>query len=272
MSKNLLLITQGFPYGESERGFLSAEFTRLAKEFQVSIIAIGTKEPLVYPLDESVQTEIFRYQSLRNAASLLDAMAALLHFSGEIIREQKLVKKDASRSLVISRYKQCLADLMNAWQIRKRIRDIILERKTDIIYTYWCTPATLAAVSLKKEFPNLKVITRFHGFDLYQERDSYGYKAFRPLIADLCDWLVFACETSKHFFVQQWGNQWDSKGWEIPVPERWSRYLPDRRSECGSYSNSFLAFAVYQPPVIGHFRDDQRNWKIPLLPRFPENT
>lgn len=82
---------------------------------------------------------------------------------------------------------------------------------TDMVYTYWCTSMTFAAVRLKTRLPQIKIITRFHGYDLYNERTEELWQPFRPAIAAGCDRLVFACETGKRYFLKQWGRQWERK-------------------------------------------------------------
>lgn len=46
-TKNLLLVTAGFPYGESERSFLSTESSYLCAQFNVSVLALCHNKQLL---------------------------------------------------------------------------------------------------------------------------------------------------------------------------------------------------------------------------------
>lgn len=41
VKKGMLLVTQGFPFGDSERGFLNTEFAELADDFSMYVLALG---------------------------------------------------------------------------------------------------------------------------------------------------------------------------------------------------------------------------------------
>ena len=55
--KKILLVTSGFPYGNTERGFISTEFRHLTENFQVYLLSIGSTEPLLYDFPEEVELE-----------------------------------------------------------------------------------------------------------------------------------------------------------------------------------------------------------------------
>ena len=70
---------------------------------------------------------------------------------------------------------------------------------------------TIAAIRLKKEFPNLKVMTRFHGIDLFPERTAENWQPLRDYSAKNGDLLLFVSEQGKRFFLDTWGRQWEEK-------------------------------------------------------------
>lgn len=208
--RRLLLITAGFPYGQSERGFIPTEFAQLQQQFDIYILAIGTKEPLIYPLDEKIHVERFCYPALRNSpASLLKLLHCVLDL--RFWQEIASAIKGQSFATARSRCKGILAYHLNAQSIQKTILRIVEDQQIDMIYTYWCTAATLGAAFLKKRLPELKVITRFHGFDLYQERSDMGWQPFRKVIAKNLDLLVFIGEAGRQYFLSHWGREYAEK-------------------------------------------------------------
>ena len=65
MKKRLLLITNGYPYGESERGFLTEEVEVLSEQFDLFIMALESQDELRYPTDGILHIEQYRFSSFR---------------------------------------------------------------------------------------------------------------------------------------------------------------------------------------------------------------
>lgn len=208
--KKLLLITKGFPFGESERSFLLDECEALIGRFSVFVLTTENTEPLHYPMPELVGVESYQFSSYpKNLKTVRACVKELL--SPYVFADVLAAMRNCSLKTAISRCKFILGSGLAARQIQGKIREIVEREKIDIIYTYWCTRTTLAAIRLKKEFPRLRVVTRFHGADLYNERQPEGYQAFRRELSDNCDRLVFACEAGKNYYLSQWGQQWQNK-------------------------------------------------------------
>ncbi len=214
MKKSLLMITNGFPFGESERGFLSAEFPRLAREFHVHILA-HSQEPLLYPIPEGVEAERYEYSPVFRPRRLTDlpSFFQLLTqpFRPSVFSELRRALRRCPSGQAVARVKSILGASVSARQLEKRLEKITRADGTALVYTYWCTPATLAAVRVKKRCPGLKAATRFHGYDLYQERRSDGWQPFRREIFQGCDRLIFAAEAGKRYTLETWGRQWEPK-------------------------------------------------------------
>ena len=206
--KGLLLITNGFPFGESEQSFLRAEFRELCNHFRVRVLSLGKKEPVLYSFPLDVQAENYSFPSLRTKTIPL-RLLRLMH--KEVLSELFHARKGCSAKLYLHRMKHILFAYLRAQAAADDLAQIVEDDHIDVIYTFWCTTMTLAAVLLKKRFPHLKVVTRFHGYDLYQERSAIGWQVFRPLIADKSDRLVFACRYGKNYFLNVWGKKYAEK-------------------------------------------------------------
>lgn len=203
--KNILLVTQGFPFGQKERGFLPAEYDALHEHHHLTVLAFDNGDSLVHPVHEDV--EHFRY-SWPEHFSLLQLLAQFRY--REVRQDAALAfrnekKRFPKRAAAISAFS------LRAEQMLPRLREIVIEKNIEIVYTYWCIQATIAALRLKKEFPGLKVITRFHGMDLYPERREAKWQALYPFVAAQSDGLLFVSETGRDFFLNTWGRQWQGK-------------------------------------------------------------
>lgn len=200
--KTILLVTQGFPFGESERGFLPTEFARLTEKFRVVVLAVGAQDRLIYPLAEDVRAVPYTYKSPREVGSRGSMLCGQLRW--DVLRDMAKAVKKCHGSTVGQRIKQSLSYSLNAWQIGQTMERLIKEENISLVYTYWCTQATLAALRLKEKFPKLKVITRFLGFDLYNERTATGRQPYRDVIAAKTDVLLFLGEPDRKYFVDRW--------------------------------------------------------------------
>ncbi len=202
---NLLLVTQGYPYGESERGFLPTELEALRRQCQVTLLALDNGEPLLYPPAEDVAYSRYSWP-VKISLPLLFAQLRFAEVRADLwraIRSEKANLHNVSARIVTYS--------LRAQQIRALLRSIIRERHIDVVYTYWCVQATVAALRLKKEFPSLKVVTRFHGADLYLEQAPYACQPLRPFIAAGCDRLLYVCRTGMEYFLSLWDGPWRAK-------------------------------------------------------------
>lgn len=209
MKKTILLITNGFPFGESERSFLGEEVQQLTQQFHLDVLAPENPGPLLYPTDGlrrircCTASKSFLKSGIRNILACL--------FAPTVWKEFWLQAKHQRFHKILHCFKNAAALYYGARRIAKQISDLMAESPIDIIYTYWCSSCTLAALQVKKKHPQVKVITRFHGYDLYNERHPNGRQPFRTYISKHCDKLIFACEAGRDYYLSHWGQQWAEK-------------------------------------------------------------
>lgn len=198
MKKKLLLITHGFPYGESERGFLTTEFEYLCKTFDVIIIALNTQQKLKYLLPSNARATQFCFPPLSFPA----ALAQIRYKDTKVELKNALKKCKAAKRL--TRASKILSFSLRAKQIEPILEKTIAEERIDILYTYWCNQATLAAVRLKRKGLPIKVISRVHRADLYQEWFPGEWLPFHSEIDDGLDKLSFVCKEGKRYYLDTW--------------------------------------------------------------------
>lgn len=204
MKKRLLLITNGYPYGESERGFLTEEVKALSSQFDLFVMALESPDELRYPTDGILHIEQYRFSSFRQTRQYR-ALPSV--FQVESFREAWAYAKSNDFSNPVGDLRYILYARFNVWEMEQQIGNLVQSKKIDIVYTYWCTECTVAAVNLKKRFPDLKVVTRFHGMDLYEERTAENWQLFRREIAQKADGLCFICEYGRTYFMERWGAE-----------------------------------------------------------------
>lgn len=197
--RKLLLITNGFPFGNSERGFLSTEYQHLQESFEVYILA-RIPQP---PCEQwgKIDTDRVRCTEI----SSLRPMHVLAQVRRSRVRnELAQACRNSGTKQMIKRASAVLRYSARADIFQDAIENLCVEKQIDLIYTYWCTQATLAAVRVKEKYPQIKVVTRFHGYDLYNERTEELWQPYRREIAQKCDKLIFACQLGQEYFKDHW--------------------------------------------------------------------
>lgn len=225
--RNVLLVTQGFPFGQTERGFLPAEYDALHQQHHLTVLAFDNGEDAAHSLHEDV--EHIRY-SWPEGFGLMQLLGQFKY--REVRADAKLAFRSGIRPFP-KRAAAIAAFSLRAEQMLPQLRQIVIEKNIEVIYTYWCIQATIAALRLKREFPGLKVFTRFHGMDLYPERREANWQTMYPFVAEQCDRLLFVSETGRRFFLETWGQQWKDKT-EVsyigcrPMPLMQQKAMPDK--------------------------------------------
>lgn len=203
MKKRLLLVTYGFPFGETERGFLDVEVKHLAEAFDLYVLALDNGEALLYPTEGIKRVERYSFPSFHQSIS-----PSMLW---EMLRPSTLCELlSCAWKRRFRGFSQIVTEILyfrfKAWEVKKSIHRLVQSENIDLVYSYWATSPALAAVQLKKEFPKLKVITRFHGMDLYEERTPINWQPFRKEIIRGADGLCFACTFGRDYFAEHWGK------------------------------------------------------------------
>lgn len=199
--KSLILIPLSFPYSQhNESSFLQHEIKYLKKEFSNFIILPsenkGEKRVLdnSYIVDESFAQ--FSKKSL-NTSSYLIALFSLA-FLSEIFRKPSLLVN--KQELI-----KILDFIKNTFEVKSFLKNMISKtyKKEDkiIFYTYWTTHITFALGLLAKKNKNITIITRMHGYDLYEER---GYVVCQKQILKNIKYVFFVSECGLNYIKNKY--------------------------------------------------------------------
>ncbi|MES2150743.1 MAG: glycosyltransferase [Pseudomonadota bacterium] len=179
-SRNVLMVTSSFPFGHGE-SFVDGELRGISGYFDSIELA-----PCWHASDirEGYQTENLnldytkkRWGSLRVyhvAYSFLKALWTYQWFPelvGIFRRGHKLENmKELGRTL----YRAKLFEdfLHDQFECKKK--------EFGLIYFYWMVPEIMGAIAFRKKYrPDLKIVSRAHGGDLYEDRKDGGYAGLR---------------------------------------------------------------------------------------------
>lgn len=168
--KTIVLFTNSYPYSKKgEYTFIEPELKVLSKYFNIIIVPLSKETNIPRQLVNNlnnVSVEDVEFNKYKEVFNILKSNVLFI------------------KELYQINNKKHLKDLIIRYIKMKWIENFIkgkLERgewsNEYIYYTYWFDFTTTALINLKDKF-NLKLITRTHRYDLYEERRN-GYIPFR---------------------------------------------------------------------------------------------
>lgn len=194
--KNVILFTDEYPYGFGEE-YLTPEIELLCKKCNLTVITLQSDKPRKKLID--VEIPIYRINRDISKVSKGKKIKYLVKCVGKKYFWNELYDIVKYKKNICNRVYDSMIYLCTAEYIYDEVKNFDFWKAADIIYTYWMTPATLAIVD---NFSNtkIKLISRTHGYDLYQERRKTGWQPFRKYINQHINNIYFACEFGKKYY------------------------------------------------------------------------
>lgn len=165
----LLLFTATYPYDAgAEQTFLDLEVRYLRKNFQRIILVPRKCQGTLLPLPNGVEVDK-SYAASFITSSLFSAFWRMIfspHFYQEVVSQPRLLRYSAAlqRLLAFLVGAQATHDWVKKWLLRNQIHPADC-----IFYTYWFDQAAYGIGLAKQAHPALKLVSRVHGYDLYEE-------------------------------------------------------------------------------------------------------
>ncbi len=207
----LILITGSYPYDvAAEQTFLEPEVRVLVRNFKRVIIAPEQCAGQLSPLPEGVELER-GYANFRQSTS--GKIQKLLRLGISSLLYQELVDRPALviQLLALKKLLRFIngAELAKNWVV-KFIRDNQLNPRQCIFYTFWFDASSLGIGLAKKFYPDLMLVSRAHGYDLYEWRSPYNYIPCRRQSLTTLEGLFPDSETGNHYLSDRY-PKFDSK-------------------------------------------------------------
>lgn len=207
-NKTLLLFTGEFPYGKKGEPFLEIEMPYLAKCFEKIYVFPQKKSDFLRDLPKNVSVIdvlIGNHKRIRNN-NIWSILSAFIFICGEALRTKNGYK-------YFFNLKHYLYIFINAKLNYANLLDWFKLNKISnaLAYTYWSDSSLLACSFLKRQHSDLKIITRAHGFDLYDSRDRGGLTAFRISKYKATDKIYCISKHGKNYLEHQLPQSFHSK-------------------------------------------------------------
>lgn len=175
----LLLFTAVYPYNAgAEANFLDVEIHHLIREFGRVLLIPRNIRGERLPLPKGVEVDE-SYSSFLNTASKLSIAQLVLrspHFYCEIISHPSILLYPSAMIRLAAFVGG--AHLTSQW-VKEWMKKNGRDNTNDLLfYTYWFDQAAMGIGLAKEHFPQIRLVSRAHGYDIYEE---YYYKlAFWP--------------------------------------------------------------------------------------------
>jgi glycosyltransferase involved in cell wall biosynthesis len=186
----LVLFTASYPCGAAaEQAFLKEEILHLSSAFEKVILVPRHCKGSVSSLPANVSVVEDYARFLRNPIKpwlVPQILASNIFYNDLFTRFRTLLHPLAFFRLIVF-----LAGsyLTRTWLLRW-IEKQALNVQDCVFYTYWFDQAAMGIGLAKHTYPAIKLVSRTHGYDLYEERYSPPYWPGRKKALDVVDLLL----------------------------------------------------------------------------------
>ena len=202
--RNLYLITDGFPFGKGEKPFILPELPYLLEEYNLTIIspapqAVVDDVNYTTKLDDRIKLVHLVPPPMNNIQVDQPTLNRLMQ--NPVLQEElQYIREDGK--LLNERANEALGNFVIAELFFQQVQQAkaINFDEPCLIYTFWYHFRTLAFCLHKDEFPNMKIITRAHGYDLYNERTAFDRQPFKSFMNTKLDGIFFVSRKGLNYY------------------------------------------------------------------------
>ena len=194
--EDLVILTDEYPYGYCEYPFIRIELEELKKYYNIIFVSKIKEKKDELPFSEGIKAY---HNSIH--FGIMDKIATTLAMvcNADGIKEIGTILKEKKN--VQTRFYISLSFFGVALKTKKLLDTIIKEQEAKpLIYSYWFSEQCMGALMLKRKYPDLKVISRIHGYDLYDERWRGSRHPFREQMDNRVDRLFFIAHSGKEYY------------------------------------------------------------------------
>lgn len=196
--KTLVLLTQKFPF-ESGEEFLAVELKILEQAFDKIIIFPTSVRDFSQSRPTGKNTHV---RIVKNPETAKEIGAALISrlFKTLSILFSELNKSGWNYKLL----KYYLYHIPYSLKLKSIISKEFTSSQEYVLYSYWMDTNAFAAALLRKGNPEIRLVVKSHGGDLYNDRHASGSIAFRETVYEASESLIFISEHGKSYASAQY--------------------------------------------------------------------
>lgn len=209
MKSKLFLVTHGFPWGTGEKTFIIPELPYLKEKYDLTIISCASDK--IYNQNQwctEIEDDIDLIRYPNNPLSFFEKVIYTLRACFSILFLKEFIKVLKDKKNYSVRIIETLGFYINSFKFfRWLCSQNIISSEKSIYYSYWSSYEHLAGLMFKKKNPEVKVVSRLHGADLYNERYRGGRQPFKEYLNKYSDLLVFIASIGREYFINHFSSQ-----------------------------------------------------------------
>jgi len=203
---HLVVFTTSYPFSRVVESFLDRELPHLSSVFDTVTLVPRLSPPPGERLDRPLPENISAETSIMHDAQKESTTAYYLHlilsslaspeFYAEFRQNYRYMLHPAGMRKALG-YLGIALDVRD-W-VARRVEGGVLDPARTLLYTYWFDGTALGAVLAKRDFPEIRCISRAHGYDLYAERYTPPYMPFEETRTCSLDRIYPVSEHGKRY-------------------------------------------------------------------------
>ena len=204
MNPTILLFTDHYPFGSGE-SFLEAEVERLAHSFKLVLISTSALATPRRQLDSSVQ--VLRFNPDHTPMGWWEKLQILGDFLTHRACIDELAAIIKTKKRVVKRISHALYAFGKSRRLYRYLQDegLVDFNETTILYFYWMNYKPIYFALTCADHPKVKLISRVHGYDLYNERHPVQRHPFRQLVDQAMDSVFFVSDAGMDYYLKTFG-------------------------------------------------------------------
>jgi glycosyltransferase involved in cell wall biosynthesis len=201
----VVIFTHSFPFDfAAEQTFIGNEILHLKEKFERVLLVPKVTKGKRLPLPDCVEVDE-SYAEFFKTSSRLDRLmeyAAKSRIVNRELEKNKMLLLSPSKVLKLFLFSG-RAQLTSEWTSRL-IKSKQIDPADCILYSYWLDQTATGLAMVKQEIPTIKVISRAHGYDLYEEYYYPYYWPYRYETLGLLDRLFFASQAGRDYCMERY--------------------------------------------------------------------
>lgn len=201
MKKKLIILLDEYPFGVGEYPFIRTELEKLVERFEVCILSVSSSiEQKMIP-DQRISV----YHCVRTFG-IREKLETVVKFFFSVCGREETRRIIKAKKDIFAHFYDSVSYFGMADQLRKYVKKNHIADGNALIYSYWFNPSCLAFLMDRKSYPDRKVISRIHGYDLYNERNLHNRQPFREYMDEAIDQLFFVADAGLEYYLAHWGK------------------------------------------------------------------
>ena len=207
--KKLILVTRHYPYFSGEGIFLQTELKELVMHYQLTILSTEPEQHRKECYDNQYKDCVsFLFYDREKRQNPYKRFFSIIKDFLSITFLREFVHILSSGEKIKARTVQSLFFYRESKRFYKWLKknNILNKKEAILYYTYWNHYYTLAVLKRKKQYKDIKVVSRFHGDDLYNERHPERWQPFKRYMDRRIDKCLFVSEAGRSYYMEKFAH------------------------------------------------------------------